>query len=51
MDARDARHIVDALDRNSKALNRLARAQEDANKISIDIEKNRREKKDQIDGN
>lgn len=35
--------IVDALDRNSRAVIRMAQAQETANAIAIDIEKTRRE--------
>lgn len=39
----DASRIVAALDRNSKAVERLAKAQETANAVAIDIEKTRRE--------
>lgn len=43
MDAKDARMIANALDRNSKALERVAKAQEHANLIAIDIERERRD--------
>ena len=39
----DARNIVAALRDGAKAINRLAKAQEEANAIAIDIERTRRE--------
>lgn len=39
----DTRKIVGALNEGSKAINRLAKAQEHANQIAIDIERTRRE--------
>ena len=39
----DARQIVSALRDGAKAINRLAKAQEHANEIAIDIERTRRE--------
>lgn len=42
MDAKDARNIVNAMDRLSRAVERQAKAQEEANKIAIDIERERR---------
>ena len=39
----DTRQIVSALRDGAKAINRLAKAQEHANEIAIDIERTRRE--------
>ncbi len=38
----DTRKIVGALEAGAKAINRLAKAQEDANRIAVEIEKTRK---------
>ncbi|HMT88098.1 MAG TPA: hypothetical protein PKC73_00560 [Dermatophilaceae bacterium] len=38
----DTRKIVCALEAGAKAINRLAKAQEDANRIAVEIEKTRK---------
>ena len=42
----DTRKIVGALEAGAKAINRLAKAQEDANRIAVEIEKTRKRERE-----